>query len=194
MQGGLNGQLSLDDDFLLLAIVLNVAVTLVVVILCWTVANIGIAVGTEECLWLVAALVNAILHILLVVEGIAIDAVIERDARGIGINRREHQAALSHRVASVTALAEHIALHRNIATCCAIRFREVDVMVFLSIQLNRLFINADNQSPKEMISCLMISALAYIERFRANLVFQSEVVIYRIAILLSEEIATISLL
>ena len=87
LQGGLNGQLSFDDDFLLLAIVLNVAVTLVVVILCWTVANIGIAVGTEECLWLVAALVNTILHIFLVIEGIAVDAIIERKARGIGVNR-----------------------------------------------------------------------------------------------------------
>ena len=161
LQGGLNGQLSFDDDFLLLAIVLNVAVTLVVVILCWTVANIGITIDIEECL--VSLLIHTIFHILLIGKGIAVDAVIEADGWRIGIYRREDKAVLTFYICPITALRQYIAFSRYIASRSAIGIGKVDVMILLTFKIHWLFINADNHSPKEVVACLVVLSCIQVE-------------------------------
>ena len=89
--------------------------------------------------------------------------MIEADGWRIGIYRREDKAVLTFYIGSVTALVEHITFSRYVACRSAIGIREVDIMIFLSFQLYRVFITTDYQSPIEVIASLVISALANIE-------------------------------
>ena len=119
--GGLNIQVSLDGYFLLVAIILDVGITLVIIGTSRSVSEVHISVDVEESL--VRGMVHAIVHILLVIKGVAVNSVIERYARGIGVNGREYQATLPCDVRSITALIQNVINHRLIAGCVLVDVR-----------------------------------------------------------------------
>ena len=110
--------------------------------------------------------------------------MIEANGWRIGIYRREDKAVLTFYIGSITALRQYITFGRNIACSSAIGIREVDIMILLSFQLYRFLVTTDYQSPIEVITHLVISALSDVKRFRAHLVANSEIIIHGIAFLL----------
>ena len=161
IHSGFSGNLSLNRHLLSAAIISDIRAALIAILLCRSIAYIHITIDVEECL--VILLIHTIFHILPIGKGIAVDAVIEADGWRIGIYRRKDKAVLTFCIGSITALVEHITFRRNIACRSAIGIREVDVMIFLSFQLYRVFITTDYQSPIEVIASLVIIALANIK-------------------------------
>ena len=161
IHGRFGGNLAFNRYLLGCAVILDVATTLIAILLCRSVAYIHIAIDVKESL--VGLLVYAILHVLFICKGIAIYAVIEADGWRIGIYRREDKTVLTVNIGSVTALIEYITFSRNIACRSAIGIGEVDIMILLSFQLHRFLITTDYQSPVKVIANFVVSALAYIE-------------------------------
>ena len=161
IHSGFSGNLTLNRQLLSAAIISDIRAALIAILLCRSITYIHITIDVEECL--IILLIHTIFHVLPIGKGIAVDAVIEADGWRIGIYRREDKAVLTFYIGSITALIEHITFSRYVACRSAIGIREVDIMIFLSFQLYRVFITTDYQSPIEVIAILVISALSDVE-------------------------------
>ena len=130
---------------------------------------------------MVGGLVHAIGNDILAHQRVAVYALEQGNVRGESVNAGELQEVLSVNIIPISPMAHNIPDRRNVTVNVAVRLGEVYVVVSYT----------DTQTPPKVIADLVRYARLGVKHLGIHLVAHMEAVLYLLAILLSQEVATV---